>query len=129
MPTKEQFEASWGWDDKKGSIPYKRLPLSDKNIKAQAELARPGKLIHWSGKMCKRGLAKVDVRTVKGPVSLDSPRKENATLGPGSITYMAEAGHIENVNCLACRWLYFAAQRDRAARKKEAKVVRMLASK
>lgn len=99
--TTEQLEANWGWDDKRGSIPFKRPRLTPKNISDQRELARAGTLTHWSTVPCSRGLRMVDTVPVIGA----QPPKD----------FMKQADHIENVNCLQCRRLFLQTQ---AARKK-----------
>jgi hypothetical protein len=110
--TREQAEANWGWDAKRGSIPFKRPRITAQNIRAQRKLARPGTLIHWAGKPCSRGKAKTDEKAV--PIStcrheLESrPRLETIGLSAGVVRFLAVASHIENVNCLECRRRFFA---------------------
>lgn len=91
--TREQLEANWGWSPTEGSIPFPRPRLTAKNIRDQKRLARPGTLIHWSGKPCARGVWKIDATITE----MSNCRLEKTAL----------AGHIENVNCLQCRANYF----------------------
>lgn len=106
--TREQLEANWGWDPKRGSIPFQRPRLTPGNIADQKKLARPGTLIHWAGKPCARGKRKTDQRIeAPGSVSITKPRMEELQLTHGTVTYTALAGHIGNVNCLACRKTFF----------------------
>jgi hypothetical protein len=88
--TREQLEANWGWDNETGSIPFKRPRLTLRNITCQQSEARPGTLVHWNGYPCERGLSGLD----------DQERGPN-------VKAIALASHIENVNCLKCRSIYF----------------------
>jgi hypothetical protein len=114
--TQEQLEANWGWDAKRGSLPFKRPRITPQNIRDQQKLARPGTLIHWAAKPCVRGRAKIDERiadaTARSTLTTQ-PRLESIALGlsgdgHGVVRLLAFASHIENVNCLACRKRYFA---------------------
>lgn len=74
----------------------KRIKLTPKNIKTQAETAPAGTIRHWAGsKSCQRKLDEVD-------------RKEE-----NGIIYTAAASHIENINCLHCRKEHYAHYRNR----------------
>jgi hypothetical protein len=95
--TQKQAEENWGWDAKRGSIPFKRPRITPKNIRAQRKLARPGTLIHWAGKPCSRGRAKTDEQLT-----------DHNGDGHGTVRLLAIASHIANVNCLECRRRYFA---------------------
>ena len=113
--TQQQAEANWGWDAKRGSIPFKRPRITPHNIRVQRKLARPGTLIHWAGKPCSRGRAKVDERTENIAEIRDKlesqPRLESIALGAagsGTVKLLAIASCIDNVNCLQCRRRYFA---------------------
>jgi hypothetical protein len=114
--TQQQAEANWGWDAKRGSIPFKRPRLTPENIRAQQKLARPGTLIHWAKQPCSRGKAKTDERTEKiaevRSQLTSQPRLESVALGVGgkahgTVRFLALASHIDNVNCLKCRRRYF----------------------
>ncbi len=95
--TREQAEANWIWHPKRGDLRPKEWPSSrrlrctDHNIMSQQLLARRGTLIHTAASStCPRKASAVDVR------------KET------TITHLAEASFIDNVNCLWCRRDYFA---------------------
>jgi hypothetical protein len=96
---RDQLEASWGWSDTLGSLPFKRPKITPKNIQDQQKLARPGTLIHS---------ASIPVRSL-------CPRanKETDVLVDGNVTHLATALFIDNVNCLLCRQKYFAQRRGR----------------
>ena len=94
--TRAQAEANWIWNPKRGDLRPKEWPkerrirCTKRNIEAQQHLARPGTLIHTMAETsCPRKAAKTDETT------------------NGSITYLATASFIENVNCLFCRRDYF----------------------
>lgn len=94
--TREQAEANWIWDPKRGDLRPKAWPKNRRirctktNIEAQLTLARPGTLIHSAAETtCWR-------RRVGTDKHVD-----------GRITYSTESTHIENVNCLWCRRDYF----------------------
>jgi hypothetical protein len=88
--TRAQLEANFGWDPERGSIPFRRPLLTEKNIRDQQKLARAGTLIHWAGRFtCDRGKQGVDV------------------VEDGNVTHTGLASYIENVNCLQCRRNYF----------------------
>lgn len=112
--TREQAEANWIWDPKRGDLRPKawpknrRIRCTDRNIAAQIALARPGTLIHTSAETdCPRKKAKTDERAESFEVARSQPRKSELALAPGKITFLAVASHIDNVNCLWCRRDYF----------------------
>lgn len=89
--TREQLEANWEWDPKRGSIPFPRPRLTPRNIRDQRRLARPNTLVHWAGRPCARAKKMIDTTEVLG--NYPGPRRY----------HMTAASHIGNVNCLQCR--------------------------
>jgi hypothetical protein len=101
--TRERAEANWIWDPKRGNVRPKEWPkrgrirTTDRNIMAQ-QIARAGALIHTAAKStCPRKVCKIDER-------------HDAS---GTVTQLAVAIFIENVNCLWCRKDYFKRGRER----------------
>jgi hypothetical protein len=109
MQRQLHLEVNWGWDPKKGSLPFKRLRATPKNIRDQQRIARPGTLIHWAGKPCARGTEKTDEHT---------ETHSTASGSISSVTHGALASHIGNINCLKCRQTFFALERKRTAEKR-----------
>ena len=116
VTTREQAEANWIWDPNHGDLrpkewpPKRRFPCTSKNIATQQALARPGTLIHTSANSsCPRKAKKRDVRELPlvPKEFLSTRRNQDVALAPGKVKMMAEASHIENVNCLFCRKEYF----------------------
>src|SRR5271170_6369416 len=94
---RERAEANWIWDPRRGYLRPKEWPKNrrirptDRNIMAQ-QIARCGTLIHTTAKTtCPRKACKIDERTDAS----------------GTVTQLAVATFIDNVNCLWCRKDYF----------------------
>lgn len=87
--TREQLEANWTEDAQGWSVPFKRPRLTPKNIADQYVLARPGTLIHLVAflDVCERAKTMIDVTE-------------------SDASFIRQASHIENVNCLDCRSRY-----------------------
>lgn len=100
--TRDQAEANWIWNPRRGDMRPPQWPANHRirctpqNIKAQQRLARCGTLIHTAATTsCPRKKSKCDQVVTK----YDG--------GKGVCTQTAEATFIDNVNCLWCRRDYF----------------------